>query len=155
MKCNKPFIIAYDALFKYIDNLGGEKEVLTFWRLLGEAILGPLRAKIKDRGLVGMAEYWLDTLTAEEANFSLELDSNGLCIILHECPSIRKLQEDGIKPYRRYCRHCWTLYGDLLLEMGYTFHITTKDKPKGCVIWIKPGSFCLEQEAMPLPAETS
>lgn len=155
MKCDKPFIVAYDALFGYLYNLGGKDELLTFWKLLGDAILGQFREKAKAYGIAGMASYWAETLKAEGAHFRLTIDIPGDSLILDMdgCPSLRKLNEECIAPHCMYCHHCDNLYGKAVTEMGYLYQRV--QKPKGCTIWIRRDSYCSEEVDMQPPAETS
>jgi hypothetical protein len=139
MKCDKDFIIAYNALFNYLRAKGGHQEVIDFWCLLGDAILGRFRELAKTKGVAGLLEYWSDTLSAEGAvcdiSACFEEKQHTLKIRMHECPSLCKLKEEGIQPYEHYCDHCRILYGKALESVGYEFNLEKHEH--GCEIWIR------------------
>ena len=156
MKCNKDFIVAYNELFKYLRERGGHQAVTDFWALLGDAILGRFRYLAKTKGIAGLLEYWSDTLSSEGAICSMhvdfEKDSSSMYIRMYECPSLKKMREEGIEPYEHYCDHCKILYGKALEESGFSFGINKKRQ--GCEIWIKKDLSCSEQADTPTPAST-
>jgi predicted hydrocarbon binding protein len=134
MKCSKPFILAYNRLFLFLHDRGYD-ELVEFWALLEDAILGRLRYLAMSEGLVGMLKYWSETLTAEGADFDIELtnsDEFALVITIYECPSICKIKESEEPVCDVYCNHCREMYTRALQKVGYKFEVITTEK--GCMI---------------------
>jgi hypothetical protein len=134
MKCSSNFILAYNRLFKYLKDYDNLEE---FWPLLSEAVLGQLRFLVKTKGVVGMVEYWAETLAAEGAECSLIVNLNKHStfeIVMRECPSLAKIKEAGETPCYGYCSHCEMLYAPLLEKLGYKYE--TFSMERGCVIRI-------------------
>lgn len=135
MKCEKSFILAYNKLFKYLNEYDDLQE---FWPLLSDAILGRLRFLIETKGIAGMVEYWSDTLLAEGADAKITVDlghPQSLKIHMRSCPSLKKIIGAGESPCYGYCSHCSHLYAPLLKEFGFSY-VDTCIKG-GCLIVIK------------------
>lgn len=136
MKCDKPFIIAYNALFKFLDKHGGAKEVKTFWELLTDAVCQELvEAARKDR-LAGCAAYWLKTLSAEGADFILNYTKEQLFIQINQCPSYAKMKCEKQTPYENYCGHCAVLYKKALAPLGLSFAVVPDETKGKCYIFV-------------------
>jgi hypothetical protein len=135
MKCNKSFILAYNKLFRYLNEYDDLQE---FWPLLSDAILGRLRFLVETKGIAGMVEYWSDTLLAEGADCQITADygpTKSLTIAIRDCPSLKKIKEAKETPCFGYCSHCDHLYAPLLKEFGYKY--TSIMTCGGCVIKIE------------------
>ncbi len=128
------FIPAYSELFKYLEARGsrcaacercaacGRAAVLDFWHYLSDNFLGNLRQLVERHGIRGCWLYWSHTLNEEAADFTMELDEEAgeFCIIMHRCPSKRRLLAcRHLEPYHDYCGHCDVLYRRVLEPLGY------------------------------------
>lgn len=134
MKCSKPFILAYNRLFNFLYEKGYD-QLSEFWTLLEDAVLGRMRYLAETEGLVGLAKYWSETLSAEGAVFDLTLTSleePALIITIYECPSAEKIKESDQEICPVYCSHCREIYTEALKKVGYRFAIITTEK--GCMI---------------------
>lgn len=139
MKCNKPFILAYNDLFKFLDTFGYDY-VQEFWKLLEHALFGRLRYLTETEGLTGMLKYWSEVLTAEGAKYKIALDMQEgiglLTINIFRCPSLSKIEEEGEQCYQCYCNHCVEIYPRLLKPLGFDFTLIATGT--GCLIRIVP-----------------
>ncbi|HYF51051.1 MAG TPA: hypothetical protein VEJ63_16680 [Planctomycetota bacterium] len=109
----RDFIPAYSELFKFLEQKGGPKEVNDFWCVLSDKFLGNLDDLVTKNGIKGCWMYWSHTLNEEAADFTMELneEEGWFRIILHECPSMKRLIDTKhIEPYHDYCKHCDVLY---------------------------------------------
>ncbi|MHC4332607.1 MAG: hypothetical protein ACYSTZ_00120 [Planctomycetota bacterium] len=133
MKCSSDFIVAYNELMKTLTDEQREK----FWPIFSDTVLGRLRHLVRDKGFLGMLEYWSDTLLAEHADciINVDLKTKSFLIIMRECPSIKLL---GETVFDGYCSHCHKLYKPLLASLGYSFQISAADC--GCEIFIQEQS---------------
>ena len=128
------FIPAYSELFKYLEARGGRcaacercaacgrAAVLDFWHYLSDNFLGNLKQLVERHGIRGCWLYWSHTLNEEAADFTMELDEEAgeFCIIMHRCPSKRRLLAcRHLEPYHDYCGHCDVLYRRVLEPLGY------------------------------------
>ena len=116
------FILAYSELFKFLEDQGGEEEVVTFWEHISDNFLTNLREYAEKEGLAGCFRYWTHTLNEEAADFTMILDEDEgvFTIQMHHCPSMGKLlNTKHVEPYRKYCQHCDVLYRRVLEPMGY------------------------------------
>ena len=120
------FILAYSELFKFLEDRGGEQEVVRFWEHLSDAFLTNLRQYVEEEGLAGCFHYWSHTLNEEAADFTMTLDEDEgvFTIEMHSCPSMGMLlAADHVEPYPGYCRHCDVLYRRVLEPLGYTCEV--------------------------------
>lgn len=118
----RDFIPAYSELFKYLEELGGEKAVQDFWNYLSDKYLGNLRELVAEHGIRGCWIYWSKSLNEEAADFTMEMDEEAgdFKIIMHYCPSKgRLLQMKHMEPYHNYCGHCGVLYRRVLEDYGF------------------------------------
>jgi hypothetical protein len=130
MKCSKDFVVAYNELFKTLT----PEQRKTFWPAFSDCVLGRLRRLVRDKGFLGMLEYWSDTLMAEHADCRITVDLNekSLHIYMRHCPSLKTL---GCDSSDSYCEHCDILYSPLLKDLGYSFGMIGVSE--GCQIVIK------------------
>lgn len=137
MKCTPNFVIAYNRLFALLEKHGGTVEVETFWRAMADVACTELVEKAKQKGLVGLLEYWADTLGAEDADFVIILDSKRvLQINIFGCPSHFVMKEHQEPIYVKYCNHCQVMYTQALGEIGYAF-VCNKTKEGACFIEVR------------------
>ena len=137
MKCTPNFVITYNRLFALLEKHGGTVEVETFWRAMADVACTELVEKAKQKGLVGLLEYWADTLCAEGADFYIGLDSKGdLQIHIFGCPSHFVMKKNQEPIYEKYCNHCQVMYTEALDEIGYSFSCDSDGKGK-CKIEVK------------------
>ena len=118
------FIPAYSELFKALERLGGVQAVEDYWNYLSQEFLTNLRSLVAENGIRGCWLYWTHTLNEEAADFTMELDEEAgeFRILMHECPSKRRLLELAhVEPYHDYCRHCDVLYRNVLEPLGYEY----------------------------------
>ena len=116
------FIPAYSELFRYLEERGGEAEVVRFWEHLSDNFLHNLRDLVAEHGLRGCWMYWSHTLNEEAADFTMELDEDAgeFSITMHHCPSKGLLLNlEHMEAYHDYCGHCDVLYRRVLEPMGY------------------------------------
>jgi predicted ArsR family transcriptional regulator len=120
------FIPAYSQLFKTLERLGGQAAVEAYWRHLSAKFLTNLHDLVVAQGLRGCWLYWSHTLSEEAADFTMELDEEAgtFSILMHHCPSKGRLLEwKHIEPYHDYCRHCDTLYREVLEPLGFSYEV--------------------------------
>ena len=135
------FIPAYSEGFKFIESMGGRKEVEKFWSELSDLYLTGTLAKLMDEeGLGGCFTYWAHSLNEEAADFTMVLDeSKGeFKIDMHKCPSRNMLlQLKYMTPYHSYCDHCAALYKPIVERLGYQYESEVDCDNASCSITIK------------------
>ncbi len=135
------FIPAYSEGFKFIESLGGRKEVERFWSELSELYLTDTLAKLMDdEGLGGCFTYWAHSLNEEAADFTMVLDEdkNEFTIDMHKCPSkgmLLKLKH--MSSYHSYCDHCDALYKPIVERRGFKYESKVDCDNASCSILIK------------------
>ena len=119
------FIWAYNELFRFVDEEGGEEELIAFWKGISDNFLENLRAYIRKDGLKGMHAYWSHTLGEEGGRSHLSLYDNLFVLDMHDCPSARLIHKSGrVKPFEKYCEHCRWLYPPLIEEFDFDVDYT-------------------------------
>jgi hypothetical protein len=114
------FIWTYNELFRYLEENGGEEEVIAFWQGISKNFLENLREFIRQDGLRGMHAYWTQTLGEEGGRSHLSLYDDTFVLDMHDCPSARLIHKSGrVEPYDKYCEHCRWLYPPLIRAFGY------------------------------------
>ena len=105
------FIMVYSELFKYLEQMRGEDEVVRYWEKLSEAFCVDLQKKVEEKGLEGMKEYYDHVLQSENAEYRIELTDDKFELFINNCPSVGILRRNRhLKPYHDYCAHCAVLY---------------------------------------------
>jgi hypothetical protein len=135
------FIPAYSEGFKFIESIGGRKEVEKFWAKLSDDYLkGSLEKEVVENGLEGCFNYWSHSLNEEAADFTMTLDreNNKFSIRMHLCPSKKMLMDlKYMEPCHFYCEHCAALYKPVVEKYGYTYRVEIDADHASCYIVIK------------------
>ena len=113
------FILFYNELFKYLDEKFGKKEVEKLWDGIKKTYCKKIDDIIKEKGLKGMNEYWSKTLKEEGGRYNIILTDNEFIIDMHYCPSMGKLLNTHVEPYKDYCGHCSALYDEIIERNGF------------------------------------
>lgn len=129
------FILAYNELFKYIEERGGREGLEDFWTRISDEFLFNLDELVRTKGIKGMEEYWGHTLTEEAANARIYADGKEFRIEMDECPSVKRINESGVKKCSSYCDHCKALYKRIIDKYGFEYspYIIDADKGVCCV----------------------
>jgi len=124
------FILFYNELFKYLDKNFGKKEVEKLWEGIKNTYCKKIEKLVKEKGLKGMNEYWTHTLSEEGGRYKLTLTDDEFIIDMHYCPSMGKLLNTHVEPYKDYCGHCPALYVDPIEKYGFKvdYYIISRDK---------------------------
>lgn len=126
------FIWVYNELFRFVEEQGGEEALHALWKGISDEFLDNLRNYIREEGLAGMHRYWSHTLGEEGGRHVMTLYDDLFVIDMHECPSAKKVFEDGrVIPYEKYCEHCRWLYPPLIASFGYEADMDIIDCAKG------------------------
>lgn len=137
------FIPVYNALFCYLEEHYGRREIDNYWKTVFKPGGGsPLVNFLRAEGLAGCFTYWSGTLNEEAADFSMYLNEKRgfFKLVMHHCPSKGRLlelqQQIGLEPYRDYCLHCDS-YRAACREVGleYIYDFQNTDKA-GCSLLI-------------------
>jgi len=133
MNCSKEFIVAYNKMFKFIDQHKGEQHVIEFWELLSDLVCQRLVKMAKEGGISGLARYWIESLSEEGADCEIVYSSRKdvLTIEMMECPAYEKMAEANEVPYENYCGHCQVMYSRALKPLGITFKCTCCKQSQG------------------------
>lgn len=114
------FIWVYAEMFRFIEQRGGEQELIEFWEGIADEFLDNLREYVRAEGLEGMHRYWSHTLGEEGGRHHMTLYEDMFVIDMHDCPSAKLVHQSGrIQPYEKYCEHCRWLYPPLLRAEGF------------------------------------
>ena len=135
------FIPAYSEGFKFLEQMGGRKEVEKFWGELSEIYLKDSLLKLMmEKRLDGCYEYWSHALNEEAADFTMTLDKDKgeFRIDMHRCPSKGKLLElKHMTPYHSYCDHCEALYKPVAEKAGFKYKSDVDCDNARCSLVIK------------------
>lgn len=116
------FIPLYSELFKYLEKIGGKREVEKYWEYISDNYTSVfLGDEVASNGIRGCWNYWSKSLNEEACDFAMELDEKeGTFLIdMRRCPSKGHLLEyEHIEPYHNYCGHCPALYDSCLEKYG-------------------------------------
>ena len=125
------FIYCYNLLFSFLEERHGYEVVQEMWGGIREEFLGNLDALVKEKGTLGMKEYWSHTLVEEDAVFEMDADENHFEIRMKECPSVKRAMQGPVPYYPRYCDHCPALYVPILESYGFDVEYEIIDREKG------------------------
>jgi len=124
-------VLFSNELFKYLDNNFGKKEVEKLWEGLKNTYARKIENLVKEKGLKAMHEYWSKILAEQGGRYNLILTDDEFIIDMHYCPSIGKLLNTHVEPYKDYCGHCPALYVDILEKCGFKADHYVIDRGKG------------------------
>ena len=126
------FIMAYNELFKFLEEHYGKEAVTDFWIGISDNFLDNLRKLVVEKGIQGMKEYWTHTLGEEGAKYKMSTTEDEFIINMYECPSVGILRKNRhIKRYPDYCKHCDILYRRVIEKYGFTYNIEYIDENLG------------------------
>ncbi len=126
------FILAYNELFKFLEEHHGPEAVERFWIEISDHFLWNLRQLVDEKGIQGMKEYWMHTLTEEGARYEMKTTEDTFVIDMLECPSVGILRRaTHIGRYPDYCKHCDILYRRIIEEYGFQYNIEYIDEKLG------------------------
>ena len=135
------FIMLYSELFKYLEQLRGEEEVVRYWEKLSEAFCTDLQELVEEKGLEGMKEYCDHVLQSECADYSINLTEDKLELFINNCPSLGLLRRNRhMEPYHDYCAHCAVLYAhatDKQFGLKTTLDLIDGEKGFCCRVAVK------------------
>ena len=141
ISCNE-FILFYNGLFREVDRRFGKREVEKLWAFFAETFCNKLEDLVARKGLAGMHEYWTGTLAEEGGRYELTLRDDEFVLDMHSCPSVGKLANTHVEPYRDYCGHCPALYAPVIERYGFTVDYYLINPEKGeCRLHVRaPGA---------------
>ena len=110
-----------------------------FWIGISDNFLHNLKQLVADKGIQGMKEYWIHTLSEEGAKYKINATEDEFIIEMYECPSVGILRRNRhIKRYPEYCRHCDILYRRIIEKYGFTYNYECIDEEFGkCRLTVK------------------
>ena len=127
------FIPLYSDFFKYLDSVGGHKEVEKYWEYVSDNRLGDKNNPLslisfleRDGGFLGAIHYWEHTLSEEASDVLKIYDLANHTSFSHmrRCPSKGRLNElKHVEPYYDYCGHCPAIFTRILAKYGITFEM--------------------------------
>lgn len=136
------FILFYNELFKFLEEKGGEAEVVKFWEEISDNFLANLDELVKEKGVQGMWEYWSHTLGEEGGRWTMTLRDDEFVIDMHVCPSVGKINSSHLEPYSNYCGHCAVLYPRVIERYGYKCYYNVIDPKRGaCRLQVRKEAF--------------
>jgi hypothetical protein len=125
------FILAYNELFKFLEERYGKEAAIDFWIGISDNFLQNLRKLVAEKGIQGMKEYWTHTLSEEGAKYKISATDNEFIIDMYKCPSVGILRRNRhIKRYPDYCKHC-DLYRRVIEKFEFTYDIEYIDENLG------------------------
>lgn len=124
------FILFYNEIFKFLDRNFGKKDVEKLWEGIKNTYCQKIDKIVSKKGLKGMYEYWSKTLEEEGGRHHLTLTDDEFILDMHFCPSMGKLINTHVKPYKDYCGHCPALYKEVIEKHGFKvdYYIINRDK---------------------------
>lgn len=118
------FILAYNEGFKYLRQRHGDDAVKALWQTISDTWCHHLKELVAAHGVDGMMMYWggdTGTLQREKAAFDLKLEDGVFSGVMHACPSVGEIRNQGFEPMKgslTYCDHCPALYGPVARKHG-------------------------------------
>ncbi|NPV54875.1 MAG: hypothetical protein HPY71_15395 [Firmicutes bacterium] len=125
------FILAYNEIFKFLKELGGQPALDDFWRNISQKYLLNLEELVSRDGIRGMEAYWRHTLEEEAADYEMTVTDDTFLIDMKQCPSVDLLNRSGVEKCDSYCAHCEALYEPIIERYGYSFRMELLDPDKG------------------------
>ncbi len=128
---HRDFHVAMKLALDYCHSLYGDEGVRQYLRQFASAYFQPLRAQMKDRGLVPLRDYFTQIYAAEEAEVDIVLEDAELTVRVPRCPAVtylRKMDHD-IPAYYDYTTT--VVYEELCRDTGVTFVLDEYDRETG------------------------
>lgn len=134
------FILAYNELFKFLKERGGQPALDEFWKMISEKYLFNLDALVARKGIKGMEEYWRRSLDEEAADYDMTVTDDTFIIEMKQCPSVALLNKSRVRKFDSYCAHCEALYKPIIERYGYSYGMDLLDPDRGvCRIIVRKG----------------
>lgn len=130
---HKDFHAAMLCALEYVFDRFGQEGFEAYVRQAAAAIYAPLRDEITRRGLSALEQYLRDIFTAEEGEFSIERDGEGLVLTVHTCPAVAHLQSKGHEVTERFCEVTRIMNEVICEGTGYTSAVDYDTAAAKCV----------------------
>lgn len=119
------FYFAINATFRFILNRLGIEGLRRYWTDLGKIYFAPVSQRWRDRGLAGVAEYWLAFFAAEPgASVAVTESADSVVLDVTVCPAIRHLREHQREIVPCFCQHCYFVSEAMAAAAGLTVRVT-------------------------------
>lgn len=119
------FYFAVNATFRHVHDRYGKGALVEYWRSLAREYYGARIAAWKAGGLAAVAEDWRAYFSKEpQADVEIVRSPARVDLVVHVCPAIKHLCDQGrpIVPY--FCEHCDHTCGVMAEEAGLAYRRT-------------------------------
>jgi hypothetical protein len=118
------FYFAINATFRFIQSRLGMAGLRRYWTDLGRNYFAPISKHWKDRGLIGVAEYWRAFFAAEPgAEVEVTALRDTVTLDVKVCPAIRHLRQHHREIVPCFCQHCYFVSEAMAEPAGLTVRV--------------------------------
>lgn len=118
------FYFAVNATFRFILKHHGQDALRKYWRDIGATYYKPVSERWRERGSVGVADYWRAFFKGEPGAEVEVIESAGeVRLEVKTCPAIRHLREHGREIVPEFCQHCYFVNEAMAEAAGMTVRV--------------------------------
>lgn len=118
------FYFAINATFRFIQTRLGLEGLRRYWTDLGKAYFVVVSQRWKERGLVGVAEYWRAFFAAEPgAKVEVVESRDSVNLNVKVCPAIHHLRQHYREIVPCFCQHCYFVSEAMAAAVGLTVRV--------------------------------
>lgn len=113
------FVKFYNEVFKFLESQS-EKDLRDFWMEISRHQESFLIDTFREKGLLGMKEYWDDIIFEENLDATTDITEEYFELKNNYCPSLAKAQDNDAGQMGRYCDHCAGWVKPIMDKLGYS-----------------------------------
>jgi hypothetical protein len=102
------FYFATNATFRFIKQRHGMEGLQRYWQDIGREYYKPVSERWREKGMVGVVEYWKAFFAAEPgAEVEVHESPDAVTLEVTVCPLITHLRAHGREIVPEICQHCY------------------------------------------------
>jgi hypothetical protein len=116
---------------QYLDDHYGPDAVREYLRRFTDAFHHPLKAALRSRGLVPLADYLHRVYSAEGVEASIDLTPGELMVRIEACPAVSHMRSHGYRVADLWIETTRTVYERLCDDTPFEFDLVAYDDSTG------------------------
>ena len=128
---HKDFHGAMSRGIEYLEERYGEEAVRDYLRQFTDAYHAPLKADLKQRGLIALREYLQRIYELEGADIQISLSDDELLLRVAACPAVAHMRQSGYPVARLFVETTRTVNERLCEGTPFAFELQEYDEHTG------------------------
>lgn len=130
---HKDFHGALSYAFEFLEAQYGEDGLRDFLTRLADTVYAPVVQDLRDRGLPALEAHWRHIMDLEEAEYTLEMESDTLVLDVLQCPAVSHMRTHNYRVSEHFCEHTRIVNDAICRRAGYEATVEYDQEKGRCV----------------------